>query len=129
MVPAGRQLPPFLVKRLLWWSEHEFRKLKVLPEGGTLGDAFVSYRRQAGKPHPEDRDHVTAPEDLLYLWGWFWELAQGRPIGPEGMQMPIPSIEIRAWAELAEVRLYGWELMALRALDGTYLRVAAEKGI
>lgn len=126
---AGRQLPPKRVRRLVWWAEQEFRKLKVLPEGGTLGDAFRSFRRQTGKPHPEDREHVTPPEELLYLWDWFWELAQGRPIGPEGVQLPVPSTEIRAWAELGEVRLASWELIALRALDGTYLRTAAEKHV
>lgn len=101
----------------------------MLPEGGTLGDAFQSYRRQTGKQHPEDKSHVTAPTELLYLWSWYWELAQGRPIGPEGVQLPVPSSEIAAWAGLAGVRLADWELMAVRALDAAYLRVSTEKGI
>ena len=101
----------------------------MLPEGGTLGDACALYRRQAGKPHPEDKEHVTPPEDLLYLWSWFWEVAQGRPIGPEGIQLPIPATELRAWSELAGITLLAWELTALRALDGAYLRISAEKGV
>ncbi len=137
MVAAGclalrhgrRQLPPFLIKRLVWWAEHEFRKLKPLPEGGTLGDAFASYRRQVGRPHPEDKEHIRAPETLIYLWENFWEIAQGRPLGPEGIQLPIPHTEIRAWAELREITLASWELTAIRALDSTYLKVAAEKGV
>ena len=103
--------------------------MKRLPEGGTLGDAFKTWRKQTGKPHPEDKPYVTAPEALLYLWGWFWEIAQGRPLGPEGVPLPIPNVEIRAWSELAGVRLVAWELAALRALDGTYLKVAAEKHV
>ena len=50
----------------------------------------------------------------MYLWEWFWELAQGRPLGPEGVQMPIPSVEIRAWSELAGVQLLPWELTVAR---------------
>ncbi len=103
--------------------------MKPLPEGGTLADAFVSYRRQTGKPHPEDRDYVTPPQELGYLYAWFWEAAQGRPFGPEGMMLPIPSVEWRAWADLADVRLADWELTTLRALDATFLRVSSDKGI
>lgn len=113
----------------MWWAEGEFRKMKVLPEGGTLADAFVSYRRQTGKPHPQDRDYVTPPDELAYLYDWFWQVAQGRPIGPEGMMLPVPSVELRAWSELAGVRLEDWELTGLRALDATFIRVAAEKGV
>lgn len=127
-VRAGRrQLPPFLVRRLVWWAECEFRKLKPLPEGGTLGDAFTAYRKATGKSHPEEKPHVTAPSALLYLWNWSWELAQGRPVGPEGISLPIPNTEIRAWTELTGYRLEPWELAAIRGLDSTYLRIAAEK--
>ena len=85
------------------------------------------YRRQTGKPHPEDREHVTPPTALLYLWDWFWEVAQGRPVGPEGIQMPIPPSEVYAWAQLGGHQLRAWELKALRGLDNAYLRVAAER--
>ncbi len=124
----GRQLSPFLIKRLVWWCEGEFRKLKPLPEGGTLGDAFAQFRQQTGKPHPQDIEQIEPPDALLYLWDWFWELAQGRTFGPEGVQMPISNLELLAWSSLIGVRLQRWELIALRAIDGAYLRISAEKG-
>lgn len=81
-----------------------------------------------GKPHPEDREWITPPSSLLYIYGWFWECAQGRPLGPEGVSMPIPSTEILAWATLNGLLPHAWELQAMRALDGCFLRVSAEKG-
>lgn len=128
-MPAGRQLPPFLIRRLVWWAEHELRKLKQLPEGGTLGDSFASFRRQTGKPHPEDREHITPPVELLYLWEWFWQLNQGRPVGPEGVQLPLPNGELHAWSNLSGIRLEKFELAALRALDAAYMKSSAEKTI
>lgn len=129
LLPGRGQLPPFLIRRLAWWAEGQFRRSKVLPEGGTLQDAFDSFKRTFGKPHPEDREDVEAPEALLYLYGWFWEMAQGRPFGPEGILLPIPCTEIAAWCQLGGVRLHPWELTAIRALDTAFLKVAAEKGV
>ena len=99
-----------------------------MPEGGTVGNSLKAYLRDTGRRHPEDRDHIEPPMSLMYLYGWFWECAQGRPIGPEGVSMPIPSAEIAAWASLAQVRPQPWEMGALRALDGCFLRIASEKG-
>lgn len=55
-------------------------------------------------------------------------MAQGRTLGPEGMQLPLSNLELLAWSTLREVRLQGWELTALRAIDSAYLRISAEKG-
>lgn len=123
---AGRQLPPF-VSRLVAWAETQFRRLKPLPDGGTLGDAFVSYRKETGKAHPEDRDYIEPPVTMLYLYSWFWEIGQGRPCGPEGTALPIPPSELLAWATLGGHTLTEWELQSIRALDGAFLKVAAEK--
>ena len=43
--------------------------------------------------------------------------------------MPISNLEIHAWCSLTETRLQSWELQALRALDGAYLRTASMKGV
>lgn len=98
-----------------------------MPDGGTLGDAFVSYRRETGKAHPEDRDYIEPPVTMLYLYSWFWEIGQGRPCGPEGTALPIPPSELLAWATLGGHTLTEWELQSIRALDGAFLKVAAEK--
>lgn len=92
-----------------------------------MADAFEQYRKETGKRHPEDRETVSPPDGLTYLYDWFWEVAQGRPFGPEGTLLPIPSAEINAWAQLGGHRLEAWEVTGLRALDAAYLTIAGEK--
>lgn len=92
------------------------------PEGGTLRDAFASFKKQMGRPHPEDRAPTDPPVTLLYLWQWFHQLSSSRPLGGMGTPMPIPQSEIDAWCRLHDVKLAHWELDALSALDGLFLR-------
>lgn len=40
---------------------------------------------------------------------------------------PIAWVEIAAWQALRRVRLSGWELDVIRALDEAYLRIRGEK--
>lgn len=40
---------------------------------------------------------------------------------------PISWMDIVAWQSLRRIRLSGWELDVIRALDGAYLRITGEK--
>jgi hypothetical protein len=113
-------------RRLIFWAEHEFRLRKPLPEGGTLRDAFASYRKQTGKRHPEERASISFPDGLEYLWRWYQELEGSRPFA-NGAMLPIPASEYMAWQQIAGVRLRPWEVNVLRALDAGCLKVALEK--
>lgn len=72
---------------------------------------------------------MQPPGDLLYLWEWFWQVNQGRPVGPEGVQLPIPNGELRAWSDLEGITLQPFELAGLRALDAAYMKLSAERTI
>jgi hypothetical protein len=93
---------------------------------GTLGDAFRSYRRQAGKRHQDDNWDYEVPAAAQYLLDWFWELNMGRGISQAGY-LGLSAVEIQAWASLRQIRLRDWELDALRQLDAKFLQVMAEK--
>jgi len=66
---------------------------------------------------------MRCPPAAQYLWGWFKEIAVGRParlmggVGPT----PIPSAEIAAWADLSGLRPTLWELGVLRKLDMAFI--------
>lgn len=111
----------------MWWAEWQFRLGKRLPEGGTLRDAFAAYRKQFRTAHPEDRAPTHPPRAIFHLWAWYQEIAQGRPVGGMGVLLPIPAMEIAAWAALRRVALEDWELDCIRALDAAFLRVMAEE--
>lgn len=58
--------------------------------------------------------------DVLYdLWHWFLDLnaARGGGMGPA----PITYLDLNAYASLHRLRFEGWELAAIRRLDGVAL--------
>ena len=118
------EFPDILTVPLVWWAETEFQLSKPLPNnGGTLRDAIENYERATGLKHPEARAKVPAPWPAMYLWGWFLEISQGRPIGAMGGYLPVPPSEILAWCRLTKVELSPWELRTLQQLDAAFLRV------
>jgi hypothetical protein len=65
------------------------------------------------------------PDFTLDLWEHFWQLDSGRQSGMS--QNPLMWSEIESWGRQMRVRLSPWELTAIKAMDRTYLNVAAEK--
>jgi hypothetical protein len=106
----------------VWWAEREFELSAPLPDGGTLRDEFRLYREQVGRRHADDRPSIKPPQELFDLWGWFQEIASGRPIAGAGALLPVPPSEIMAWATLRRVVLADWEVDAIGLLDGAYIR-------
>lgn len=76
-----------------------------------------------GERPPELRT-PECPAAVAYLLQWFAELSRGRPVGM-GLA-PLSWCEIDAWSRLTGTRLQHWELRALLALDGAWLRAAAK---
>ena len=122
---AARQFFVDLTARLVAHAAWQFKLAHPLPEGGTLGDAFRQYQRARGVRHPLDTGGEPLPSVAAYVLEWFWEIAAGRPIGPSG-PLPVPSMEIAAWAALRGIQLRGWEVRALRLLDAKWLEVSRE---
>jgi hypothetical protein len=115
-----------LTARLLWYAEREFTLRKPLRNGGTIGDAFALYEKKTRRRHPEDKPACGLPIEIEYLWAWYWEIAEGRPQNGNGL-LPIPAMEIKAWADLAGVTLKPWEMRALRALDRLLIDTMSKK--
>lgn len=44
----------------------------------------------------------------MHVWAWFWDMDCAER---------LTSVDINAWCQLREVKLRGWELSALRAMD------------
>jgi hypothetical protein len=91
--------------------------------GGTLRDHLYAAARQ-GAPLDARLTERTPPE-CDALWHAFAELGSARPAGM-GLGA-IPPSEIAAWQTLNGVRLTGWELETLMAMDRAALAVIAEQ--
>jgi hypothetical protein len=63
---------------------------------------------------------------MEYLWTWFLELSQARGGGGMG-PASITFLDIHAWCSLRRLRLAGWELDTLLALDAAWLAAQATK--
>lgn len=100
---------------------------KPVEGGGTVRDACKTFLRETGKPHPEATSPVPCPVAVFYIYRWFMEMSRGRPIGGMGSLMTIPPSEILAWSQLTRNEIVDWELEAIGALDGMFLKVMGEK--
>jgi hypothetical protein len=73
---------------------------------------------------PPELRSPPCPEQVLYVWRWYQELAlrrQSNGFGP----LPITHSEIEAWAKRRGIALSAWEQDALDALEEVFLRVQA----
>lgn len=93
---------------------------RALPDGGTLRDAFRSYRIATKRPHPMEARMPRRPRALFYLYEWFLQLSRSRPVSHVGF-LPIPCTEIEAWGRLYRIRPAVWELDVLAKLDDVWL--------
>lgn len=57
----------------------------------------------------------------MYLWQIFWDISSGRGSNGWGPN-PLSFSEIKAWSELQDIPLVPWEVTAIKAMDGAYLR-------
>lgn len=72
-------------------------------------------------------DVPPPPDEVVYLLGWFVDIAAGRQAGM-GVS-PLAWVEIEAWFRLSDIQPTPFELATIRALDAAFLRVTnAEHG-
>ncbi len=61
--------------------------------------------------------YTHVPDELLYLWEWFWKLSRRRKSGPEALS----ALEITTWADALGLCLDPGEFDALCAMDDAFL--------
>lgn len=94
-----------------------------MKDGSTLRDNLQAAVRQGARP--DDRLLERLPEHGAALWDTFAALSAARPSGMGGAAA-IPPSEIAAWQALHGVRLTGWEIDTLCAMDRAVMAVIAE---
>jgi hypothetical protein len=67
----------------------------------------MSVWRQTGKK-PKLLDTPKAPDDLMYLWGYYCQIKRGQDVTWQ---------ELKAWSEMAGIRLKGWESEAIMKIE------------
>ena len=65
------------------------------------------------------------PDTLLYLWGWFLQLASGRSQGMMG-SANISFQDVDAWARLMDQSPQPYEVEALMMMDVTWRNAQSE---
>lgn len=74
----------------------------------------------------EEISGPAVPSEILYLWGWFWELNRAR--GSTGFGPGILDwTALKHWMEITGNRLTSWEVATLRAVDDIYLEFVAKR--
>jgi hypothetical protein len=97
-----------------------FTKLnKPNKDGTTLKSHLIQAFKNTGKK-PKDLEEVNPPAAFVYLWDWFWELDHSRDRSMTCA--PLTYEETYFWQKLNEVKLFPWELEALRMMDRAYCR-------
>lgn len=98
-----------------------------------MRDHFEQLVKQTGK-NPDELGLALAekerggevPFDGEFLWGWFWELHQGRKNSGFGPN-PLSWTEMEAWAQVTEIRLTPFEALTFRAMDNAFLAALNRK--
>lgn len=66
------------------------------------------------------------PDGWAVVWGWYWELCQGR--GSNGFgPLPLSWESMAAWAGISGIALSPWLAAVLRSMDRAWLAAAAAK--
>lgn len=74
---------------------------------------------------PPDLIEPPFPDRASHIWQAFVELHAGRSYSGGGPN-PLSWSEMLAWATLMGLGLKEWEIRAIKALDGVWLRVMGE---
>ena len=72
----------------------------------------MSVWRQTGKK-PKLLDTPKAPDDLIYLWGYYCQIKRGQD---------VTWSELKAWSEMAGIRLKGWESETIMKIESAVKR-------
>jgi len=92
---------------------------KPRSDGSTLKAHLTQAYKASGKK-PKELEESRPPEAFMYLWQWFWELDHTRDRALANS--PLSYQEIYYWQKLCEIKLFPWELEALRLMDKAYIK-------
>ncbi len=88
-------------------------------DGTTLREHLESWSKQSGKQDPR-LDPPRIPGVLSYLWGWFWDIIQGK--GDAGWW-----VTLQAWQQATGNTLTGTEAEILRMIYQKYDKAVFKK--
>ena len=91
------------------------------PDGSTLRQHLLAAAAAGSLPDP--RLHSQPPAEVSALWAAFVSLNASRPAGLA--PAAIGPADLLAWQQLHGLRLTGWELQTLQAMDRAALEAAA----
>jgi hypothetical protein len=74
---------------------------------------------------PEGLIGPDMPEEMIHVWDAFLSLHSGRTYGMNAPN-PLSWVDIKAWDDLMRADMKEWEVRAVKALDGLWLRIMAE---
>lgn len=107
------------------FAEHEFRLGKRDKSGTSLRETLQTVERMTGRMPPEGVNPVEFPQAVSHLWQWFMQLSNARQPGM-GVS-PITYPDLHAFFSLYGITPDGWELDAIRVLDGIALESMNDK--
>lgn len=70
-------------------------------------------RRDRHARFEQPAPNVVIPEELDYLWGWFWEVTKTGTRVAQNQALPVSHLELKAWADNCDELLHGWEFRLL----------------
>ena len=109
---------------LVAFAGHEFRLSRRMKDGSTERDHLLAAQRMLGRALLE-LESPPLPDWMLYLWGWFVELHQGRQAGFGAS--PLAWADMWAWASLTGRRMTPWEVHCIRAVDRVWVEAASKE--
>lgn len=107
--------------------------MAVWAKGALTGayDNAAQYAKQKGIDLSEalqkyGLEEPDIPQGFEFVWGWFFELAEGRSHNGFGWNA-ISWQEIMAWAQMAGVHMQPWLARCFRMMDQEWLKAAREQ--
>jgi len=114
------------------FAEHDFRVTRKNPDGATERDHQASAQRLISmlpgwkRKVEVEPEGPRCPEELQYLWRWFWDLASGISSGGFGPAVVTWS-DLSAWCALRRCDLQPWEATVIVNLGQLRASIALEK--
>jgi hypothetical protein len=112
-----------LISELADFASHEFKLGIPDKTGKPAREHFEQVEKSTGKRPPE-LDGPLMPECTELVWEVFCKLHSTRQAGM-GVS-PISYTEIECYCRLTGIKLYQWQLRAIKTIDDAYLKSQRE---
>jgi len=106
------------IEQLARYAEAQFR-LDRIPKDSKQSTrvSLTSVWKQTGRKPQQLAEAGDLPEELAYIWRWYYEL-----VSPN----PLTYTEIRNWSEVTGNQLRGWEAELIKSIDRIFWKVQHE---